>query len=809
MASNTISDTSTAPTSRARHAVGLDQQKKDVYEALASHPALKYSRPPTPVEPKLESLDYCNLWKYPKDLAVLYDVTLYGSVGLRAKIMILTLWVIVQTLNMQQKPDIVALVSQAVASGLPQGRYIGNYQEFMKDLAEILLTPLPESLNTVLNATRSRISTNSASHALTPSLENLLGGDGCLQYDVTEAPSILLYSQGFEIIRPVNSVTKLLMEWFVSHLFVGNRVTNIHELRDNACWNGFLPQPNGLILRNTQPKNDDKTQHPSRKKKVGRRLSSRVIGIFKPTKSPSGTPAESLMAADNAGSQGGASMSDPLQLFHTPAPPGTSTEQFVFLNNLDGASDAPARPGFTRSHSSEVSAKQARVSHSHAPKTSTERGEPAAESSSNSPPAPLSPIPEKGTATLHPNAPSTTEVEVEPPSPVTDPQMTSAALNEPASLVFPPPGSSDDPPGRSDSLYSMLSDSASTKTAFTQLLNGTTAIYRPPAPTVDSGETRKSTAPQSSRNAAHATLLQHVRSRCGQYQQLTSPRSRRLLVYFALALHPILEHTLDEPRWAPDQPEGKRYSLILARFPDLDLLPEKLLVDGSPSTYALQRARTMLALLLVIGRRLPESQVASLVSGAVEAGLTRVQIEGTPVAAADKKPESLAPVYQILCTLPEAIGELAAQIPPHPHPMVARGGSEALAEEFLHDDDVMNLPNRVLLAVGGGGSDDGDGDDDGAQRYLYDVKKQPSALLQTQTVALVPRTRLTHKILTQLVDNFALGSWDITSLATSPAQSPPASPMPAESTATPLGGRKSAAPSRRGSANLLGTRESL
>ncbi|KAA1472634.1 hypothetical protein DENSPDRAFT_193431 [Dentipellis sp. KUC8613] len=791
---------------RMRRTVKRDPKKEDIYEALASHPIFNYSHPPTPMEPSLEILDYCNLWKVPKDQELLFDAALYGSVGLRAKVMLTTLWIIGQTLGMQRKSDFVALVSKTASEGLPEGKSVGDYIEVMKELALILQTPLPEPLENIITAIH--LPDLNAPALRSPSLEDLLRSQDCLNYSATNSPSVLLYQQDFEIIKPTDSAAQLLMEWFIGYLFVGKRVVNLHDLDKTAFWNAFLPQSSTNVPASTglEAKDEDRGQG------LRRRLSS-LAGLRRISKS-------SFVDA------------------YTPTTP-TGVGQSLPTGSL-GETAHVASLGITRSLSPAVHPEQIVASHVQTPRTpnSDELASIAEFPHATPPSTPRMPSPGTKDTEFTAKASNVPDVSLEPATPDSGLKKVPTVLKRLTSIgrspssekaagdgsapvdaaesrswrrTFPKRANSQSqetgmirvrqpstpgvegaaPPAldinfashaRSQSSSSFLSTGDGVpRAASPQPVSDTGVVYRPPTRAASNGEeAQRTNAEQAEVDPAHAALLRRVRDLSTQ-EELMTAKNRRLLVYSALALHPILDHARAQPQWTPYQ--AKLFNKALKRFDDLERLAEaeheadreqQTVCDLEPP-YPYRRARTMIGLLFVVGMRLPQSQILSLVSGVVEAGLMQAQIHGeASIPEGETEKSTQRALYSILCVLADTIDEVATQIPPHPHPMHSRGGMlgdrEQKVEEFRADDIIINTQDSELLAS--------DGDEDGMARRLYDVKKQPSALLRPQTVALVPQTKLTLTVFGHLVDIFALGSWDVAPPLTS------ASPRPSFSTDT-------------------------
>ncbi|TFY56983.1 hypothetical protein EVG20_g8719 [Dentipellis fragilis] len=817
---------------RTRRTVKRDPQKEDIYEALANHPIFKYSHPSTSMEPSLEFLDYCNLWKVPKDQELLFDAALYGSIGLRAKVVMTTLWVIGQTLHMQRKSDFVALVSQTASEGLPQGKFVGDYADFMKELALILLMPLPEPLKNILNAIRLPDLNGPALRS--PSLEDLLESHDCLKYSATHSPSVLLYQQDFDIIKPTDRAAQLLMEWFISRLFVGKRVTSRHELDKTTCWNAFLPQPS-LNVPESEPKDEDGALG------LRRRLSG-FAGLRKVPKSP---------VVDT----------------YIPKTP-TSMEQSLSTRSLKEAANITSLE-FTGSLSPVVPPEQVGTSHAQTPKTNADELESIAEfPHATSSATPQLPSPEVKDIVSPARVLDMPAVNVEPATPDSGSRKVPAALkrltsigrspsSEKAASEGPAPAEpqrllgSEAPEPRSwrrsflkransgsqeigviqvrepstpriegaapltveiDSAVHARSTSQSSfsflstgdgglRATSPQPVSDAAVVYRPPTLAASNGvETEETNADQAEPDSAEAALLRRARDLCTKDEQLTTATNRRLLVYSALALHPILDHARAQPQWTPYQ--AKQFNKAIKRFADLDRLAEpeeeadreqQNVCDLEPP-YAYRRARMMIGLLFVVGMRLPQSQILSLVSGVVEAGLMRAQVHGevsVPKGETDKSTQR--PPYRMLCVLADTIDELVTQLPPHPHPMHSRGDGDPAVEDFRADNTIINTQDSELLV-----GDDGNS----TTRRLYDVKRQPSALLRPQTVALVPETKLTRTIFGQLIDIFTLGSWDVAPPPISASLPPSVSADTLKRTSSKAQEKKaSRTPRRRGTAD--------
>lgn len=208
------------------------------------------------------------------------------------------------------------------------------------------------------------------------------------------------------------------------------------------------------------------------------------------------------------------------------------------------------------------------------------------------------------------------------------------------------------------------------------------------------------------------------------HTHLQKKKNRRLIVYLALSVHPVLKNHLTCP--------------VETSVPTI---PLGIFSEPMQKT-AQERMHIMTLLLSLIGHCIPkdpeDGKIRSFVSTAIGDGLNEVQTVISTLPPPPKhlfsKPQQFSPL-QILWSVKDITLEFAQRI---------------LANTDRLDIDTDEQDSSISVSSLGEVT---------YRQYKYDVKRSPSTLLRPQSAIIVPKTKLTNHLIHQLISKYHLGGY--------------------------------------------------
>ncbi|KAA1477272.1 hypothetical protein DENSPDRAFT_884956 [Dentipellis sp. KUC8613] len=218
-------------------------RRERVYRALASHNALTFMGSPSGIYPPWESLDYYRSNHFQARTDPFLKAASYGMTGTKAKIMMLFLWIIVRALPDRDESRVRSLVSDVISKGLGEGESdVGEYKDVVRELVACFCRPLPQKIEAVLTDPTMALHAGLDLPSLLDMFRQAFPDVRKLEYDISESPSALLHRQeGVRVLVPLNPHTQRVLAWSMKKLSMGHRVTCLENLRDDVCWNVYIP----------------------------------------------------------------------------------------------------------------------------------------------------------------------------------------------------------------------------------------------------------------------------------------------------------------------------------------------------------------------------------------------------------------------------------------------------------------------------------------------------------------------------------------------------------------------------------------
>ncbi|TFY57537.1 hypothetical protein EVG20_g8506 [Dentipellis fragilis] len=226
------------------HHIQHRDRRGRIYHALAKHVALTFMESPSGIYPPWESLDYYRSNHFQARADPFLKAAAYGMTGTKAKIMMLFLWIIVRALPERDESRVRSIVSDVVSKGLGDDESIGEYKDVVRELVACFCRPLPQKIEAVLADPTMALHADLDHTSLLNMFRQAFPGVRKLEYDISESPSVLLYRQeGVRVLVPLNPHTQRVLAWSMKKLSMGHRVTCREDLRDDVCWNVYIPDP--------------------------------------------------------------------------------------------------------------------------------------------------------------------------------------------------------------------------------------------------------------------------------------------------------------------------------------------------------------------------------------------------------------------------------------------------------------------------------------------------------------------------------------------------------------------------------------